>query len=66
MSITDKKHELREHLALISTEAYLLLKASNEEERTKRYNMVQEQSTAILNVIEDNPPQYLCSDVMLQ
>ena len=65
MSTPDKKHELREHLALISTEAYLLLKASNEEERITRYKMVQEQITAILNVIDDNnPPQYSCSDVM--
>ncbi len=67
MSTSDKNHELREHLALISTEAYLLMKASNEEERTKRYKMVQEEIKAILNLIDDNnPPQYSCSDLMIQ
>ncbi len=66
MSTPDKKHELREHLALISTEAYLLLKASNDEERIIRYKMVQEQISAILKVIDDNnPPQYPRPDFLL-
>jgi len=67
MTTPDKKHELRQHLALISTEVYLLLKASTEEERIKRYNMVQEQIDAILNCIDDpKPAQHSCPDTMIR
>lgn len=52
----DKKRALREHLALISTEAYLLLHANEPDERAKRYNQVQQQINAILSVIDDNEP----------
>ena len=52
----DKKRILREYLALISTESYLLLHATEENERAKRYNQVQQQIHAILSVIEDNEP----------
>jgi hypothetical protein len=67
MIIKDKEHQIREHLALISTEVYLLLRAADEEERIDRYNMVQEQINAILKVMNDeNKPQYSCPDAMLQ
>lgn len=67
MIFTDKKHELREHLAVISTAAYLLLRSNEEDERIKRYNMLQEQIDAILKVIEDHKSsQPSCPDVMFQ
>lgn len=67
MTTADQKRELREHLTLISTEVYLLLRASEEEERIKRYNMVQQQIVAILNVIDDQKPtQPSCPDVIYQ
>ncbi|MBI1280557.1 MAG: hypothetical protein GC179_20710 [Anaerolineaceae bacterium] len=67
MSTHDKKCELREHLALISTEAYLLMKASGEEERINRYNMVQEQIDAILRVIDESKPtQPSCPEALFQ
>lgn len=56
MTTSQKKHEVREHLAVISTEVYLLLKAATEDERLERYNVVQEQIDAILHVMDDNAP----------
>lgn len=58
----NKKHILREHLALISTEVYLLLRTNNEEERIKRYKRVQEQIDAILHDVEDVPQPYSASN----
>jgi len=67
MFITDKKHELREHLALISTEAYLMLRSADEIDRIDRYNLLQEQISAILRLLDDHKPtQYSCPDFMLQ
>lgn len=54
MTTSEKKHAVREHLAVISTEVYLLLKAVTDDERLERYKVVQEQIGAILQVIEDN------------
>ena len=53
MTTSEKKHEVREHLAVISTEVYLLLKAATDDERLERYNIVQEQIDAILHVMDD-------------
>ncbi len=67
MTTSNKNLALREHLALISTEAYLLLKAENEDERINRYNMLQEQIRAIINVIDDGiTSQYSCPDITIQ
>ena len=67
MSGKDKEHALREHLALISVEAYLMLRSATEAERIKRYNRVQEQISAILKDIDEHEPaQVSCPDIMLQ
>lgn len=49
-----KLHTLREHLALISTETYLLLRSQDEQDRINRYNRVQEQIGAILELADEN------------
>ncbi|MCA0457846.1 MAG: hypothetical protein LCI00_28025 [Chloroflexi bacterium] len=46
-------HTLREHLALISTEVYLLLRSTDETDRINRYNTVQEQIDAILELTDE-------------
>ena len=66
MTSIEKKHELRECLSLISTSVYLLLHAQDEDERIDRYNIVQEQINAIIDVIDEHPClQPDCFDVML-
>ena len=65
MTDKNREHALREHLALISTEAYLLLRSTNEQERINRYNMVQEQINSILNIIDDQKQiHYSCTDFL--
>lgn len=49
-----KLHTLREHLALISTEVYLMMRSQDEQERLNRYNVVQEQIGAILELTDEN------------
>lgn len=49
-----KLHSLREHLALISTEVYLLMRSQDEQDRINRYNTVQEQIDAILELTDEN------------
>lgn len=49
-----KLHTLREHLALISTEVYLLLRSEDEQDRITRYNTVQEQIDSILELTDEN------------
>ena len=67
MSVTDKKHQLREHLALISTEVYLLLRAEDEEDRIERYNIVQQEIDAIIEVIDNSQlPQPSRPDKLFQ
>lgn len=67
MTTHEKNHALREHLALISTEAYLMLRSNDEGERIDRYNLLQEQIEAILRLLDDHKPsQYSCPDFMLQ
>lgn len=56
-----KLHSLREHLALISTEVYLLLRSQDEQDRINRYNTVQEQIDAIL-VLTDEETYALISE----
>ncbi len=53
MLSTDKQHALREQLALISTEVYLLLRSNNECEKINRYNNVQQAIDAILQIASD-------------
>jgi len=53
MTSIDKKRALREHLALISLEAYLILHTDDEEAHVERYNMIQQQIAAILILIDD-------------
>lgn len=67
MTIKNREHALREHLALISTESYLLLRSEDEQERINRYNMVQEQIDLILKLINDEQQiHHSCPDMMLQ
>jgi phosphoglycerate-specific signal transduction histidine kinase len=62
----EKNHELRQRLSLISTSVYLLLHAHNENERIDRYNIVQEQINAIIDVMDEHPcPRPDCYDVLL-
>ena len=49
-----KLHTLREHLALISTEVYLMMRSQDEQERLNRYNVVQAQIDAILALTDEN------------
>jgi hypothetical protein len=67
MSVKNREHALREHLALISTEAYLMLRSADEAERINRYNMVQEQIDLILHLInEEKQIHHSCPDVLFQ
>jgi len=64
---TDKKHQIREQLALISTEVYLMTQAKNNEQQIERYDMVQASIDAILMALDDRdslPGQ--CSDILFQ
>lgn len=66
MSVKDKEHALREYLALISTESYLLLRSADEQERINRYNRVQEQIDLILHLIsEEQQTHYSSPDLLL-
>ena len=69
MSAKNKEHALREHLALISTETYLLLRSDDETERIDRYNTIQDTITTIINLMDDRHqvnPAFGCPDVMLR
>ena len=64
---TDKKHQIREQLALISTEVYLMTQAKDNEQQIERYDMVQASIDAILMALDDRdslPGQ--CSDILFQ
>ena len=50
---TDKKHQIREQLALISTEVYLMTQAKDNEQQIERYDMVQASIDAILMALDD-------------
>lgn len=53
MLSTDKQHALREQLALISTEVYLLLRSKNECGQIIRYNNIQQAIDAILKLTDE-------------
>jgi len=50
---TDKKHQIREQLALISTEVYLMTQDKDNEQQIERYDMVQASIDAILMALDD-------------
>ena len=68
MTTAEQKHELREHLSLISTSAYFLLCAKDEDERLERYAIIQEQIDAIIAMIDKQEvcPQVTCAEVLFQ
>ena len=67
MITPDKERALREHLALISTEVYLLLQATEESEHIERYNAVQAQIDAIVGEMDHQQPAHnLCSGSLFQ
>ncbi len=55
MDSMNREWALRQHLALISTEAYLLLRAENEDDRISRYNALQNEINAILDLTTNQP-----------
>lgn len=57
MVLPHQNYDLREHLAVISTEAYLLLRATDERERIQRYRNLQQAINAILALTNPDPPE---------